>query len=344
MSWCFKANKETEKDEKMLISNGGMLLEKLVCFTNGRGHSIGRSFSLHSINIATHEFDRDQVILAAKCYALYKGYLQDRPVIVKKYKDGDFIEDCMTGMVFSSQMKVHKNVLKLLGCCLESRIPVQVFEFAENRSLDDYILSRADFRPLSWKNRLKIAVNVANVIAYLHTGFSRPIIHGGLMTGIILLDEDYEAKVIDFSFARSIPEGETHIRDEIAAPFGYLAPEYAYSGNEFNEKVDVYSFGVLLLVLLTRRNPFHPFPATGDEYFDFLSGVKYLVENNRFDEIIDPTIVEEEPWSRKGQQVKSFLMLAFDCTRDPEDRPEITDVGKQLRHMYQSLTSICVHQ
>ncbi|XP_065852632.1 serine/threonine-protein kinase ZRK1-like [Euphorbia lathyris] len=340
---CLSSNKVEEKDEAMenLIRNGGMLLEKSTAFTNGKGHSIGRSFSLRDLNIATHNFDRNLEILYVGTYALYKGSLRDRLVIVKKYLYTDLTQACISDIVFSSQMKVHKNVLTLLGCCLESSIPILVFEYAEKESLDRYIFNRgnrANFLPLSWKIRLKIAVDLANVIAYLHTAFSRPVVHRDIKLSSILLDEDYGAKVSDFSCSIALPEGETHIKDqnEPRGSYGYIAPEILESDSMFNEKVDVYSYGLVLLVLLTRRYRGHP-PPYGAEYLDLIV-VKNLMENDGLEEIIDPTIVEEGPWPGKEQHLKAFTTLALHCTReDPEDRPEITDVGKQIRQMYQSL-------
>ncbi|XP_065852630.1 serine/threonine-protein kinase ZRK1-like isoform X2 [Euphorbia lathyris] len=349
---CFRVNKKDQAMEN-LTRNGGLLLEKLIAFTNGRGNSIGRSFSLNDLKIATHNYDSDQVILTEGLYILYNGLLQNRKVIVKKYKDETYLkdsaikydrnlEDCISDIVFSSQTKLHNHVLKLLGCCLDSSIPILVFEDAEKRSLDDYIYNlnnRPDFRPLSWKNRVKIAVDVANVIAYLHTAFSRPIVHRNIKTRIILLDEDYGAKLSDFSLSISMPEGETHLNDAVKGTIGHIAPEYARELT-FNEKIDVYSFGVVLLVLLTGQNPCIPFPDIEHEYSGMVFVINKRIENDRLEEIIDHTLFEDGTWSEKEQQIRAFLMLALHCTsKDPEDRPEITDVGKQLREMYQSLIS-----
>lgn len=182
---------------------------------------------------------------------------------------------------------------------------------------------------------MKISVDVANVIAYLHTAFSRPVVHRGIKTKTNLFDEDYRAKLSDFSFSISMPKGETHIIDDVRGTAGFIAPEYFQSGGMFNEKVDVYSFGVLLLVLLTRQGPFKSFPAAGVKTVPYLVGINSLMENNRSEDIIDPTIVEEGPWLDKERQLRAFTILALRFTRDdPEDRPGITDVRKQLKEIY----------
>ncbi|XP_065852829.1 non-functional pseudokinase ZED1-like isoform X2 [Euphorbia lathyris] len=139
--------------------------------------------------------------------------------------------------------------------------------------------------------------------------------------------------------ASSNGRGETHLNDDVKGTAGYIAPEYARKGR-FNEKIDVYSFGIVLLVLLTRRDPFNPFPDIEDEYYGLVDGMSKHIEDNRLEEIIDHTIFEDGTWSEKEQQIRAFVMLALHCSsKDPEDRPEITDVGKQLREMYQSLIS-----
>ncbi|XP_065851698.1 non-functional pseudokinase ZED1-like [Euphorbia lathyris] len=344
MSWCFKVKKERGKDEKALIRNGGMLLEKLIALNNGRSNPI-RCFSIKELNDATNNYDQDQVISNDEHYTMYKGFLQDRPVIVKKYKGESFLENSINDIVFSSQMSVHNNVLKLLGCCLESNTPILVLEYAKREILKYYVYRhyRTEFKPLTWKNRLKIAVDVANVIAYLHTAFRKPIVHRDLRISNIMLEEENMAKVNDFSFSMSIPEGETHIIDTVKGTLGYMAPEYYSSGGTFNEKIDVYSFGALLLVLLTGRKAHERVPipcpsSTTDEYYyGLVDYVKKNVEKEKVDEILDPIIVEEE---LSRPRLKAFALLALQCTSIcAEDRPEITDVGKQLGQMYRSLIS-----
>ncbi|XP_057998740.1 serine/threonine-protein kinase ZRK1 isoform X2 [Hevea brasiliensis] len=346
MMRCFRGNKdEIERETEMaLMRNGGMLLEKSIALNNGRGNPI-RSFSIQELNNATNNYDPNQRFAMYRTYKMYKGFLQDRPVIVKKYANNEnFLERSINEIVFASQMSAHKNVLKLLGCCLESPIPILVFVYAEMGILDHYILKykqRADLRPLSWKNRLKIAVDVANVIAYLHTAFPRPIVHRDIKSVNILLDEDYRAKLSGFSSSISIPEGKTHIVTEpVMGTLGYLDPEYLSEG-KFNEKADVFGFGVLLLELLTGKAPYDPPDNDQDlpvvKFFE-----KCMEENEKLDKLMDPIIIEEGTWSGKEQQLKAYARLALQCVCIPsENRPEITDVGKQLRQIYQSLISSC---
>ncbi|XP_025011952.2 non-functional pseudokinase ZED1 [Ricinus communis] len=323
------------KYEKALMRNGRSLLEKSVALNNGRGNPV-RCFSVKELQNATNSYSQHNVFYIDGTCRLYKGLIRDRPVIVKKYDYKHPSEDPVSDIVIASEMSVHRNVLKLLGCRLESEIPIPVFEYAEKGTLEDYVQKTA----LLWKDRLKIAVDVASVIAYLHTAFPRPIVHRDISLASILLDEDCAAKVTGFSLSISIPEGETHIEDEVAGTIGYVAPEY-FMKRMFNEKIDVYSFGVVLLVLLTGHGPILRSPTTNESHA-LVVFVEAKIKNERFNEIIDPAILEEGPWPEKEQQLKSFLTLAMQCTRkDEEDRPEITDVAKQLRHIYHSLMSDC---
>ncbi|KAG8648276.1 serine/threonine-protein kinase ZRK1-like isoform X2 [Manihot esculenta] len=314
MMRCFRCNEDEIEREKAVMRNGRLLLEKKIAINDGRGNPI-RSFSIQDLNNATNNYNRNQLVFHGALYKLYRGFLH-RPVIVKRYNKGEnFLEESINDIVFSSQLSVHKNVLKLLGCCLESPIPILVYEVAEKGTLHDYIIrdrSRKKFQPLSWRNRLKIAIDLANVIAYLHTAFPRPILHRNITSQHILLDEDYRAKLSEFSFSMLIPEGETHIRDAICCgTTGYIAPENFAEGLYFFEVLE-----------------------------------KCVKENERIDNLMDPIIVEEGTWSGKEQQLKAYANLTLQCLQyRGEDRPEITDVGKQLSQIYQFLLiSTCVRQ
>ncbi|TXG65456.1 hypothetical protein EZV62_006731 [Acer yangbiense] len=174
--------------------------------------------------------------------------------------------------------------------------------------------------------RLKIATEVANSLAYLHVRFSRPIVFNGIKPSGILLDENYVAKLFDFSQSKSIPEGESRVNVKyLKGALGYIAPEYM-EALVLNEKCDVYNFG-----------------GTKDEYV--LSGyVKKHRENNRLFEKVNPIIVGDDQGlcPEKEQQLQDFKELALRCASvSPQDRPTMIDVSKQVRQLYRhsSITS-----
>ncbi|KAJ0014369.1 hypothetical protein Pint_19807 [Pistacia integerrima] len=210
-------------------------------------------------------------------------------------------------------------------------------------TLADRILgqSQPHLGPLLLKHRLKIAVEITHALAYLHLGFRRPIAFQSLAPWNILLDEQYVVKLFDFSVSEFIPEGETHVEIPWLTKVGceYDAPEYVRARDQnkkilvhrflCNEKVDVYGFGASLFMLLS-----------GQSLLDFLKNKGLQMEDigpDNLNEIIDPTIVEEGICSIKEQQLLALARLVFKCcSTEPEDRPNMIDVAKQLRQMYKS--------
>ncbi|XP_057961718.1 serine/threonine-protein kinase ZRK1-like isoform X2 [Malania oleifera] len=335
MSVCLRMKKKREaRDEASFIKNGSMLMQELISFCNGKCNPI-RNFTTKEIERVTNNYDTLSLCLARDC-RLYKGFLQDRPVFVKKF-GGEFVvhQFVVNSIVIGSRMSVHKNVLRLIGCCLEAQTPILVHEFAENGSLESSLCSsRGTHRqPLAWKCRLRIAMDIANVVAYLHTAFSRPIIHRDIRAASILLDKHNVAKLSDFSLCISIPDGESHVKDVVRGRIGYIAPEYLNTGF-VNEKVDVFAFGMLLFVLLIGQRWFCEDEHANVDSF-VLSNLEGLdLENSLLSEVVDPSILEEEGWPGKEQQLQDLAALAFKCTnKKAEDRPMMMEVAKQLRQI-----------
>ncbi|KAG7960302.1 hypothetical protein I3843_10G116700 [Carya illinoinensis] len=157
-------------------------------------------------------------------------------------------------MAICAKMCTHKNVLKLIGCCLETPSPVLVYESAENGTLSDRIyVSNPQHRPMPWTSRLKVAREIAHAIAYLHTAFSKPIIHRNIEPGNIFFDQRDIPKLSDFSMSIPISEGEFEVQDDrIFGTWDYACPFYVATGI-LTEKADVYSFGSLLLEVVTGK-------------------------------------------------------------------------------------------
>ncbi|KAJ9173353.1 hypothetical protein P3X46_016499 [Hevea brasiliensis] len=341
MMKCLRRKKDREvTDETAFLINGSMLLEKLVAFCNGRCNPI-RNFSAEELEKATNNYDKKQVLKLDGYFELYKGFLQDRPVIVKKFVENQMEQFAINEIVYASGMSKHKNALKLLGSCLETPCPILVFESAEDKTLADRILDRNDafFQTVPWNLRLKIAADIANVVVYIHTAFPRPIVHRNIKASNILLDENYVAKLSDFALCVSIPEGKSHVKDLVAGTVGLIAPE-SLAGGYFNEKSDVYSFGVTLLVLLTGQRSSDLSRNEKGEEFLLVNQVKKSIEMNIFREMVDPIIVEEAAMLGKEQQLEAFRSLALRCINDSaEDRPIMIEVAKELRHIYQCTIS-----
>ncbi|WRX23687.1 Serine-threonine/tyrosine-protein kinase [Theobroma cacao] len=182
---CLKV-KRREDNQTFFTKNGGRLLEELITFCNGKSNPI-RHFSAKELLRPTNCYNTSQIFVEGRGYKLYKGSLKDRPIFVKKYDNHSLLGDFATkDIAIGSQMSVHKNVLKVLGCCLETQIATIVYEFDDTKSLSTFI-SATNVEPLPWKCRLKIATGVANAVAYLHNAFSRPVIHREIKCSNIIL-------------------------------------------------------------------------------------------------------------------------------------------------------------
>jgi len=319
--------------KKAFEKNGGVLLEKLVAYCDGRPIPI-RGFSYEELRRATNNYDQGCVLQVSQWYTWYKGSLDGRIVSIKKYaEDSTFSDFSFTDIAMSAKTSSHKNVLRLVGCCLETQLPTLVFEFAGNGFLSERVYQcnihgyPREHPPMAWQIRLKIAREIAHIISYIHTAFSRPIIHRDIKPGNIFLDQHNVPKLADFSLSIPIPEGETHIEDKVHGSYGFLCPNYLAT-RRATEKTDVYSFGMLVLVLSTGQRSYVPQATTHED-----SLVNYI-RKCTISEIVDPAILAEEGGAGLEQQLQAVRQLGLTCIEDdPEIRPTMVDVTKELRRI-----------
>ncbi|CDY24175.1 BnaC03g57020D [Brassica napus] len=236
------------------------------------------------------------------------------------------LEELINEIILLSQIN-HRNVVGILGCCLEREVPILVYEFIPNRSLFDHIQNPSEDFPVTWKVRLCIACEVADALSYLHSAASVPIYHRDVKSTNILLDEKHRAKVSDFGISRSVAIDDTHLTTIVQGTVGYVDPEYLQSSH-FTRKSDVYSFGVVLIELLTGGKPVSILRPQEIR----MLGVYFLeaMRNHRLYEILDARIKEE----CDQEEVLAVAKLARRClSLNSEHRPTMRDVFIELDRM-----------
>ena len=211
-------------------------------------------FTQEDLKKATNDFDESREVGRGGHGTVYKGVLKDgRVIAVKRSKIMNVAEtdEFVQEIIILSQTN-HRNVVRLLGCCLEVEVPILVYEFIPNGTLFEFIHRNRGTPPPSLDTRLMAAQESAEALAYLHLSMNHPIVHGDVKSMNILLDENYMAKVTDFGASRTLPKDAAQFMTLVQGTLGYLDPEYLQE-RQLTEKSDVYSFGVVLLELITGK-------------------------------------------------------------------------------------------
>ncbi|KAH9325178.1 hypothetical protein KI387_005356 [Taxus chinensis] len=211
-------------------------------------------FSLEELAEATENFHDKNKLGEGGFGAVYRGKTTDgRGIGVKKLS----ARSAQGKREFMNEVKLvanvrHRNLVKLLGCCAEGDERLLVYEHLPNKSLDTFLFDSEKRRDLDWQKRYNIILGIARGLLYLHEDSQLRIIHRDIKANNILLDEKLNPKIADFGLAKLFPEDETHVQTRVAGTYGYMAPEYAMRG-QLSAKADVYSFGVLLLEIVSGR-------------------------------------------------------------------------------------------
>ncbi|XP_031115889.1 putative wall-associated receptor kinase-like 16 [Ipomoea triloba] len=321
----YRRRKSVQIKEKFFRENGGFILQQRIA-QGGVSSGTTRIFTAEELKKATNNYDQDRIIGQGGFGIVYKGHLLDgRIVAVKKAKmmDPTQVEQFINEVIVLSQIN-HRNIVKLFGCCLETEIPLLVYEFISNGTLSEHLHNKEKASKLPWLTRLKIASEAAEVLSYLHSAASPPIIHRDVKPANILLDSDYTAKVSDFGASRLVLQDQTQLITMVQGTLGYLDPEYMQT-HQLTEKSDVYSFGVVLVELLTgRRAVFFDGPEEERNLsLHFLSSLK----ENRLFMILDDNIVCEG----NNEELQEVALLAKRCLNvNGEDRPTMKEVAVEL--------------
>ncbi|KAJ1684833.1 hypothetical protein LUZ63_016223 [Rhynchospora breviuscula] len=293
--------------------------------------SLGNSkyFTYEELHDITNGFSASNVLGEGGFGCVYKGQLQDgREVAVKRLTGGGGQGE----REFQAEVEIisrvhHRHLVSLVGYCIENEQRLLVYDYVPNNTLHYHL--HVHGRPvLEWAIRVKIAAGAARGIAYLHEDCHPRIIHRDIKSSNILLDNDFEALVADFGLARLALDAVTHVTTRVMGTFGYLAPEYASSG-KLTERSDVFSFGVVLLELISGHKPVDTSRPLGDE--SLVEWARPLLtqalETGTLEQLIDPRL--EENYNKV--EMLRMIEAAAACVRHSASRrPRMSQVVRVL--------------
>ncbi|XP_025606432.1 wall-associated receptor kinase 5 [Arachis hypogaea] len=311
--------------EKFFKQNGGLLLLQQLSSREESSHTI-QIFTAKELKKATNNYDENLIIGRGGFGTVFKGVLENNTIVaIKKSRivDADQVDQFIHEVIVLSQVN-HRNVVKLLGCCLETEVPLLVYEFVRNGTLFDFIHNENKRNHFNWENRLRIATETVGALSYLHSSASIPIVHRDVKSTNILLDEDYTAKVSDFGASKFVPLNQNTLATVVQGTFGYLDPEYMQTC-QLTEKSDVYSFGVVLAELLTGKKPL--MFEKSEEKTNLAMYLTSCLEEDRLFEALQVGILNEE----NKQEIVEVAIVAAKCLRlKGEERPSMKEVAMEL--------------
>ncbi|RXH98819.1 hypothetical protein DVH24_011144 [Malus domestica] len=282
------------------------------------------TFSYADLRAATEYFNPSNKLGEGGYGPVYKGTLSDGRVVAVKQLSvashqgkSQFVSEIAT--ISAVQ---HRNLVKLYGCCIEGSHRILVYEYLENKSLDQALFGTSNLH-LDWPTRFNILLGTARGLAYLHEESRPRIVHRDVKASNILLDAELSPKISDFGLAKLYDDEKTHISTRVAGTIGYLAPEYALFGH-LTEKADVFGFGVVVLEILSGRP--NSYNNLDPEKIYLLEWVWTLHENDQTLGLVDPRLTEFDEI-----EATRLIRAALLCTQgSPMARPSMSRVVAML--------------
>lgn len=302
--------------------------------SNGKSAKI---FTGKEIKRATNNFSKDNLLGSGGFGEVFKGTLEDGTITaVKRAKPGNIkgIVQVLNEVRILCQVN-HRNLVRLLGCCVELEQPLLVYEYIPNGTLFDHLhgFRLRNWAPLNWLRRVTIAFQAADGFAYLHSSASPPIYHRDVKSSNILLDEKLDAKVSDFGLSRLVESNEseyTHINTSAQGTLGYLDPEY-YINLQLTDRSDVYSFGVVLLELLTSQKAIDF--NRDEENVNLVVYMKKILDEEKLMDVID-TALKERASKVELETIQAIANLAGACLDDRrQNRPSMREVAEEIEYV-----------
>nr|AAA62232.1 S-receptor kinase [Brassica napus] len=280
---------------------------------------------LETVVKATENFSNCNKLGQGGFGIVYKGRLLDGQEIAVKRLSKTSVQgtdEFMNEVTLIARLQ-HINLVQIIGCCIEADEKMLVYEYLENLSLDSYLFGKTRRSKLNWKERFDIINGVARGLLYLHQDSRFRIIHRDLKVSNILLDKNMTPKISDFGMARIFARDETEANTvKVVGTYGYMSPEYAMH-EIFSEKSDVFSFGVIVLEIVSgKKNSYNL-----NYKNNLLSYAWSQWEEGRALEIIDPVIVDSLPSTFQPQEVLKCIQIGLLCVQElAEHRPTMSSV------------------
>ncbi|XP_010557300.1 PREDICTED: probable serine/threonine-protein kinase RLCKVII [Tarenaya hassleriana] len=323
---------DAEEDQLALDVKGLNLDDEVTENGNSNGKK-ARTFAFEELVAATGFFRPDCFLGEGGFGKVYKGTLEklNQAVAIKQLdRNGlqgvrEFVVEVLT-----LSLAHHPNLVKLIGFCAEGDQRLLVYEYMPLGSLENHLHDlHPGKKPLDWNNRMKIAAGAARGLEYLHDRMKPPLIYRDLKCSNILLGEDYHPKLSDFGLAKVGPSGDkTHVSTRVMGTYGYCAPDYAMTG-QLTFKSDIYSFGVVLLELITGRKAIDNTRERKEQ--NLVGWARPLFKDRRnFPNMVDPLLQGQYPIRGLYQA----LAIAAMCVQEqPNMRPVISDVVMALNYL-----------
>ncbi|XP_042028460.1 G-type lectin S-receptor-like serine/threonine-protein kinase At1g11330 [Salvia splendens] len=334
IAWWLMKRKGRKAQDSSILEAGQMFTTDstaIVLKNETREVNIGDlpKFTFEMLANATNQFHEDNLLGRGGFGPVYKGVLaNEKGIAVKRLsaESGQGMQEFMNEVILISKLQ-HKNLVKLLGGCVEKEEKILIYEYMPNKSLDACLFGPTNptKKLLDWNMRYSIIEGIGRGILYLHRDSRLRIIHRDLKPSNVLLDQDWNPKISDFGMARIFGDNEDHgSTARVVGTYGYMAPEYGMEGR-FSEKSDVYSFGVLILEIIKGKKNTHYF---NDEWS--LSLIEYAWK--MWSEGNGLSFVEESIASRETEEeIVRCIQIGLLCVQDyPKDRPSIELVLSML--------------
>lgn len=322
----FQRKRHNKEKDEYFKQNGGL---KLYDEMRSRQVDTIRILTEKEIKRATDNYNEDRVIGYGGHGMVYRGTLDDqKEVAIKKSKavNNDCREEFVNEIIILSQIN-HRNIVRLLGCCLDVNVPMLVYEFVSQGTLSEFLHSANPRLPIPFVLRLKIATQSAEALAYLHSSTSRTILHGDVKSANILLDGQLNAKVADFGASALKSMDESEFVMFVHGTLGYLDPE-SFISRRLTDKSDVYSFGVVLLELMTRKRAIYTDSFNGKESLSYTFPLMFLQKTHHV--MLDSEITDDADMVI----LEKMTELAVHClSQRGNDRPTMKEVAERLEMM-----------